>query len=78
MTPSAIVAAESAPRYSSPRKTLDQVLILYLRAKWPISINFRNIWTRITVWKIYRKIPLFVVLELGELEYPIFLFQRGT
>ena len=47
-------------------------------AKWPISINIWNIWARNTVWEIYREIPLFVVLELGELEYPIFLFQRGT
>ena len=33
---------------------------------------------RNTVWEIYKNVPLFVVLELGELEYPIFLFQRGT
>ena len=58
-------------------KVLDIKYWLY-RAKWPISINFWNIWARNTVWEIYREIPLFVVLELGELEYPIFLFQRGT
>ena len=47
-------------------------------AKWPISINFRNIWPKNTVCEISREIPLFLVLELGELEYPIFLIHRGT
>ena len=47
-------------------------------AKWPISINFWNIWARNTVWEIISYLPLFVVLELGELEYPILLFHRGT
>ena len=47
-------------------------------AKWPISINIWNIWAWNIVWEIYREIPLFVELELGELEYPIFLFQRGS
>ena len=28
--------------------------------------------------KIYSNLPLYVVLELGELEYPILLFHRGT
>ena len=47
-------------------------------AKWPITINYWNILPRNTVWEKYSNIPLFVVLEFGELEYPIFLFQRGT
>ena len=46
--------------------------------KWPISINFRNIWPKNTVCEIIRQIPLFLVLELGELEYPLFLIHRGT
>ena len=41
--------------------------------KWPISINCRNIWPKNTVCEISREIPLFGVLELGELEYPLFL-----
>ena len=49
-----------------------------IRPKWPISINFWNIWAQNTVWEIYRKIPLFGVLELGELEYPFFFVHRGT
>ena len=76
--------------YSYPSKVVrnyvlcSQWLVFYynsiqtIREKWPISINFWNIWARNTVWEIYRKIPLFVVLELGELKYPIFLFHRGT
>ena len=43
------------------------------RPKWPISIKFRNIWPKNTVCEISREIPLFGVLELGELEYPLFL-----
>ena len=40
-------------------------------AKWPISTNFGNNWVRNTVSEIIREVPLFVVLELGELEYPL-------
>ena len=49
-----------------------------LRPKWPISIKFRNIWPKDTVCVIIRHLPLFGVLELGELEYPFFFVHRGT
>ena len=48
------------------------------RAKWPISMNFGNIWAWNTIWEIISYLPLFVVLKLGELEYPLFLIHRGT
>ena len=43
------------------------------RPKWPISINCRNIWPNSTVCEIISHLPLFGVLELGELEYSFFL-----
>ena len=46
-------------------------------AKWPITINFRNIWAQNTVWEIIRYIPLFLVLELTKLEYHVFLIHPG-
>ena len=46
--------------------------------KWPISINCRNIWPNSTVCEIIRHVPPFGVLELNELEYPIFFVHRGT
>ena len=48
------------------------------RPKWPISINCRNIWPNSTVCEIISHLPLFGVLELGELEYPFFFVHRGT
>ena len=54
------------------------LILVETRPKWPISINCRNIWPNSTVCEIISHLPLFGVLELGELEYPIFLFQRGT
>ena len=45
------------------------------RAKWPITINFGNNLSRNTVSEQYRDLPLFLVLELGELEYHIFLIH---
>ena len=42
------------------------------RPKWPISINCRNIWPNSTVCEIISHLPFFGVLELTELEYPIF------
>ena len=44
-------------------------------AKWPITINFGNNLPRNTVSEQYRNLPLFLVLELGELEYHIFLIH---
>ena len=41
-------------------------------AKWPITINFGNILPRNTVSEQYSNQPLFMVLELGELEYHFF------
>ena len=52
--------------------------LLKTGAKWPISINFGNIWARNTVWEIISYVPLFVVLELTKLEYLLFLIHRGT
>ena len=43
----------------------------------PLALIF-EIFRPETLFVNYRKVPLFVVLELGELEYPIFLFQRDT
>ena len=37
--------------------------------KWPITINFGNNLPRNTVSEQYSNVPLFWVLELGELEY---------
>ena len=45
--------------------------------KWPITINFGNNLSRNTVSKQYRNLPLFLVLELGELEYQVFLIHPG-
>ena len=53
-------------------------MLIALWAKWPISINFENIWAWNTVCVIISYLPLFGVLELGELEYPLFLVHRGT
>ena len=52
--------------------------LVYSQAKWPISMNFENIWAWNTVCVIISYLPLFGVLELGELEYPFFLVHRGT
>ena len=43
-----------------------------VRAKWPITINFGNILLKNTVSEQYSNLPLFMVLELGELEYHFF------
>ena len=40
--------------------------------KWPNTINSWNILPKNTVLEQYSDLPLFVVLELGELEYHIF------
>ena len=47
----------------------------FFGAKWPITINFGNILPRNTVSEQCSNLPLFLVLELGELEYHIFLIQ---
>ena len=44
-------------------------------AKWPISTNFGNNWVCNTVSEIFRQVPLFVVLELTKLEYPLFFIH---
>ena len=46
-----------------------------LGPKWPISMNVGNIWAWNTVCVIISYLPLFGVLELGELEYHIFLIH---
>ena len=49
--------------------------VVFCGAKWPITINFGNNLSRNTVPEQYRDLPLFLVLELGELEYHIFLIH---
>ena len=57
---------------------LTKQIELKLGPKWPISINCRNIWPKNTVCEIISHLPLFGVLELGELEYPLFFVHHGT
>ena len=49
----------------------------FFGAKWPISTNFGNNWVRNTVSEIIREVPLFVVLELTKLEYPLFFIHMA-
>ena len=50
-------------------------ILLNIGAKWPITINFGNNLSNNTVSEQYRDLPLFLVLELGELEYHVFLIH---